>query len=96
MVLKQDIINELAKKGYTKKDAGILLDDVLEIITNSLIEGNEVHLHGFGNFEIINIKAHEGYDVVQRKTVVVPEHKRIKFTLGTAMKRALREGFWRE
>lgn len=93
MILKKDIINRLAEKGYTKTDAGVLLDDVLDIIMEELVEGNEVHLHGFGNFSIISVDGHDGFNVSKNAVVTMPGYKRVQFKSGAVLRRGLKDGY---
>ena len=52
MLTKKDFINRLAEKGYTKKDAALITDDVLNEISEVLASGESVRFHGFGTFEV--------------------------------------------
>jgi hypothetical protein len=41
MVKREDIINRLADKGYTKKSAAYIIDDFVRVIAEALVEGEE-------------------------------------------------------
>lgn len=50
---KQELINRVAEYDFieTKKQAGELVDDLLGLITDEVVAGNDVSLAGFGKFE---------------------------------------------
>ena len=45
MLKRNDIIERLTTNGYTKKDAGIILDDVVKILTEAMVNGETVQIH---------------------------------------------------
>lgn len=96
MLKRNDIIERIASNGYTKKDAGIILDDVIKIITEALVEGESVQIHGFGTFDVKERKEHETVDFQTKERIVIPAYKSPKFTAGNLLKRAVKEGFIRE
>ena len=49
-IRKSDIVEKLGNVGFTKKDANLAIDTVLESIEESIANGNDVKLTGFGNF----------------------------------------------
>lgn len=96
MLKRNDIIERLALKGYTKKDAGVIIDDVIKIITEAMVEGESVQLHGFGTFDVKEFKPRETVDLKTKERIVIPAYKAPKFTAGKLLKRAVKEGFIRE
>ncbi|MBO4361028.1 MAG: HU family DNA-binding protein [Eubacteriaceae bacterium] len=49
---KQDLVRKIAKESdVTIKQAALVLDKTLDIITDALAEGEKVQLVGFGTFE---------------------------------------------
>lgn len=96
MLKRNDIIERLVSKGYTKKDSGIILDDIVKTITEALIEGESVQIHGFGTFGVKTYKPRETVDFQTKTRIVVPAYKAPKFTAGKLLKRAVKEGFIRE
>lgn len=96
MLQRAEIIDKLCEKGYTKKDAGVVIDDIVNIITSALVNGEEVMLHGFGKFSVKEHIPKQVTDPKTKTTVTVPRHLSPKFTPGKLLKRAVREGFIRE
>ncbi len=96
MLLKNDFINRLTKRGYTKKDASIIIDDVTNEIMNILAEGESLRLHGFGTFETREYAARETTDFQTKEKIEIPAHKAPRFIAGNSFKRSVREQFVRE
>ncbi|MDJ0840443.1 MAG: HU family DNA-binding protein, partial [Acidobacteriota bacterium] len=58
---KSELIQSIAEKsGLTKGDAGKALDATLESIMDSLANGDQVTLIGFGTFAVAERAAREG------------------------------------
>jgi len=87
-IKREGFVERLNEKGYTKKDAGIIMDDVFGTIAEILVEGGSVMLHGFGTFETIKYAAREMTSVHGGKTVA-PEHRAVKFKPGKLLKRLI-------
>lgn len=85
-VKREGFVERLNEKGYTKKDAGIIIDDVFGTIGEILAQGGSVMLHGFGTFETIQYAAREMTSVNGGKTVA-QEHRVVKFKPGKLLKR---------
>jgi DNA-binding protein HU-beta len=48
---KKELVEQLAKRtGFTKKDARMALDSLVDVITNALANNEEVTITGFGKF----------------------------------------------
>lgn len=96
MLKRNDIIERLTTNGYTKKDAGIILDDVVKILTEAMVNGETVQIHGFGTFSTKECKSRETIDLQTKERIIIPAYKAPKFTAGKLLKRAVKEGFVRE
>lgn len=96
MLKRNDIIERVAKKGYTKKDSGIILDDIFATITEALVAGESVQIHGFGTFGVKECRAREVIDFQTKNRITVPSYNAPKFTPGNFLKRAIKEKFIRE
>lgn len=93
---RTDIVNRIAEKGYTKKAAEVILDDLVLVITEALSKGEEVKLHGFGTFSVRTVEDRESVNVRTQERFVVHGRKIPRFTPGVSLKRAVREGIVRE
>jgi len=89
---KADLIAAIAEKTeFTKKDAGVALDAILEVITGVLQSGDKVQLVGFGAFEVRNRAARQGKNPKTGEKVSIPATKVPAFKAGKALKEAIAE-----
>lgn len=87
---KNDLIAHVADNtGLTKADAAKAVDAVLDSITGSLKQGDEVRLVGFGTFTVAKRAASEGRNPRTGETIKIPASKRPKFSAGKALKDAV-------
>lgn len=96
MLKRKDIIERLTHKGYTKKDSGIILNDVFDVISEALVEGESVQIYGFGLFTVKDFKPRETIDFQTKERITVPSYKAPKFVAGKLLKRAIKEGYIRD
>jgi len=69
---KSDLIQELAQKNnITQVMATIIVNSVLDAITNSLKQGNRVEIRGLGTFELRKYKAYQGRNPQTGETIQV-------------------------
>lgn len=92
MLLREDFVAELAKKGYTKKDARYLVDDVFDTLAECLARGDSVLIRGFGKFEVRRRAARTAHNPVTGEATFVEEHNGVQFTSGSSLRRAVNQG----
>ena len=90
-----EFIDMLSKKGYTKKDAGVIFDDVFNTIMEAMADGESVRIHGFGSFEVRDFAARDCVSPLGEK-VSIDGHRAPKFVPGQLLRRVVREGYIRE
>ena len=93
---KNDVVEKLAGRGYTKKAAKVALNDVIDVITEMIVEGEQVKLTGFGTFMVKDTKDKGSIDLQTRERIVIPGHRVPRFFPSVVLRRAVREGFTRE
>ena len=89
---KAELINRIAEKvGVSKKQSEDMLESMLEIITNSLKEGKEVTLTGFGTFSAKERSARGGVNPQKpSERIQIPALTVPKFKSGKTLKDALK------
>lgn len=92
---KREFIERLAAKGYTLKDASLIVDDFISTIEEIVIEGNSIMFHGFGTFDSILRNERESTNVRTHEKITIPAFRCPKFTPGKAFKRSVRDGIIR-
>lgn len=96
MLKQKDLVDRMAKKGYTKKDATCIIDDMFTTIMEAMAEGESVQIHGFGTFSVRDAAAHEARDLQTGESIMIPEHKAPRFVPGMVLKRTVKDGVYRE
>lgn len=88
---KTDLISAVAEKaGVTKKDAGAILDALIEEIIGAVKKGDRVQLVGFGTFELRERAARTGLNPQTKEQIEIPASKAPAFKAGKAFKDAVK------
>jgi integration host factor subunit beta len=70
---KAELVEEVASQSdLTKKDAEVVVQTVLDSITESLQRGEKIELRGFGSFRIRNRSSRQGRNPKTGNGVSVP------------------------
>ena len=87
---KAELINAAAEKaGLSKKDTESVLNAAIDVISQSLAEGDKVQLVGFGAFEIKARAARIGRNPKTKESIEIPASKVPVFKPGKALKDAV-------
>ena len=76
-------------EGTSKKDAGLAVDAVLEVIADGIRENNGVHLVGFGSFKVTERAARMGHNPSTRKPMRIEASKSVRFAPSAVLKSSL-------
>lgn len=88
---KTDLISAVAEKVcVTKKDAGAILDALIEEIIGAVKKGDRVQLVGFGTFELRERAARTGLNPQTKEQIEIPASKAPAFKAGKAFKDAVK------
>ena len=72
---KAELVREIADKtGVEKQVVMQIVDGVMESIRNSMINGEEVFLRGFGSFIIKRRAQKTARNISKNTTIVIPAH----------------------
>lgn len=84
---KADLVNSIADKaGVTKKQADSVLTAALDIIIDTVSDGDKVTLVGFGSFEPRHRKARNGRNPQTGKALKIPATTVPAFSAGKFFK----------
>lgn len=75
-----------AKTGATRKDTEMMVNTMLEVITDELVAGGRVQLVGFGAFETKHREPRVGRNPKTREAVEIPATTVPVFKAGKALK----------
>lgn len=89
-ITKNNISNMLHKKiKIFKKDAKCLVDFFFEEISNSLKNGNNVNLYGFGKFIILKRKERIGTNPRTGKKMLIFSRRSVSFRASKNLRRCV-------
>jgi DNA-binding protein HU-beta len=72
---KADIVNEISEKtGIEKMAVQATVEAFMKTIRNSMVEGKNVYLRGFGTFVVKKRAEKIGRNISKNTTVVIPSH----------------------
>ena len=84
---KADLISAVAEKtGMSKKDSESAVAAIVDVITESLVQGEKVQLVGFGSFEVKARAARIGRNPHTKETIQISATKVPVFKAGKALK----------
>lgn len=87
---KAEIVNEISRAtGVDRASALTVVESFMEIVKDSLANGDNVYLRGFGSF-IVKTRAEKiARNITKNESVVVPEHKIPAFKPSNAFREML-------
>jgi DNA-binding protein HU-beta len=88
-----ELIAAVAERaGLTKADAGKAVEALVATITDTLKQGDETRIAGFGTFGISERGERQGRNPQTGAQITIAASKAAKFTAGKAVKDALNGG----
>lgn len=88
---KEILVEMVSKKiGQTKKDVEVVVDAVVEVITDALHEDRKLTIAGFGTFKVTHRDSREGINPQTKERITIPAVNTPKFTAGKRLKEAVR------
>lgn len=86
-ITKQKFIDRVAKEAnISKKDANIVVNAVINVISDAMSNSEDIVIPDFGSFKIQKYKAKKGRNIHTDEPIIIPAHNKIKFTPGKALK----------
>lgn len=75
-----------AKTGETKKSAEATVNAFIDVVTETLKQGDKIQLVGFGSFEVRKRAARKGRNPQTKEEIKIPASKAPVFKAGKAFK----------
>ena len=73
---KADIVNEIAKTtGVEKANVLAVVEKLMEVVKDSLAQGENVYLRGFGSFIVKTRSEKTARNISKNTTIIIPAHK---------------------
>lgn len=87
---KDHLVKEIADQTkLTKKEASQALDAILQVIGESLSQGEDISLVGFGAFKVSKREERNGRNPRTGDSITIPATKVVKFSAGKGLKEAI-------
>ena len=84
---KAELVEEVANQSeLTKKDAEVIVQTVLDSITESLQRGEKIELRGFGSFRIRNRSSRQGRNPKTGQPIMIAARNSPSFRGGKGLK----------
>jgi len=78
------------KNGMAKKDVEIVIDNVVDVITDALHLDRKVTIASFGTFKVTHRAAREGINPQTKQRIMISAVNTPKFTAGKRLKEMVR------
>lgn len=89
---KQELVHSVAEAtGQNEAQATKSVNAVFDAIQNSLANGDEVTVSGFGSFRVVERSARQGRNPQTGDTMTIAARKSPVFRPGTQLKRAVED-----
>ena len=90
---KKEFVDAYAKAtGETKKRSEELVNQFLETVEKTLLNGDSVQFVGWGTFEVKERAARTGINPQTKEEIQIPEKKVVKFKVGKKLADNVAEG----
>ena len=90
---KSDIVERIYEKvGFSKREAGEVVDSIFEVIKHSLEQGTKVKISGFGNFVVNEKRPRKGRNPQTGKEIVISGRKVLSFKASPVLKKHMNSG----
>ncbi|MBW2060570.1 MAG: integration host factor subunit alpha [Deltaproteobacteria bacterium] len=87
---KADIVSAVqAKMGFPRRVTSSVVDDLFEIIKETLVKGESVKVSGFGNFEVREKKARRGRNPRTGEEITISARRVLKFKPSQVLRKAI-------
>lgn len=88
---KEILVDMVANKtGMAKKDVEVVVDTVVDVITDALHRDRKLTIASFGTFKVTHRAAREGINPQTKQRITIPAVNTPKFTAGKRLKEMVR------
>ena len=91
-VVLQDLIRDVAKAtNLALPDAQVLVKRLLSTLEEGLISGQRIEIRDFGVFQAKVVLGKKGRDILNKKSISLPDYKKVSFKAGKNIRKLFRE-----
>ena len=89
---RKELIQSIADDtGESLITVSTVVDSLVEVVTDSLENGENVQLIGFGTFSVTERKARKGHNPATGESIDIAASKGVKFKVGAKLKAAVKD-----
>lgn len=97
MVNKKELAKKLSKRTLlTQKESGQVVEDLFEIILESLVDGEDVSIVGFGKFYLYEHSPRPVRNPKTQEEMILKPYKSMKFKSSNVVKKLLKNKSYSE
>ncbi len=87
---KADIVERIHDKvGFSKKEAGEVVDSIFELIKHHLESGQKVKVSGFGNFVVHEKRPRKGRNPQTGEAIIIRGRRVLGFKASPTLKKSM-------
>ena len=87
---KNELAQELSEQSsLTYKQSKEAVDTLIEIVTQNLIDGENIEIASFGKLEVKERAAHQGVNPVTKEKIQIEASRNVSFKTARALKEKL-------
>jgi integration host factor subunit alpha len=87
---KAEIVERIYQRvGFSKKEAGEVVDAFFEVLKGHLENGEKVKLSGFGNFAVHDKRPRKGRNPQTGETIIIRARRVLGFKASPMLKKAM-------
>lgn len=83
---KKDIVEQVAKAGFTKKKSVEIVENLLDIIKTTLENGENILISGFGKFYVKDKRKRRGRNLHTGDDLLLGERKVVTFKCSSVLR----------
>lgn len=88
---KDGFVKILCDKGYTSRNAEVIIDDVFQTICDVLATGESLKIRNFGTFSVTEAKPRETVNIRTGERILIPGHRVPKISFSNGLKKIVQE-----
>ena len=85
-----DLLKHRNKK-YTQEDVEVILSAFRDIVIEAVSNGDSVNLNGYATIGTKHMAERRSRNVVENRTMILPEHYRVYFKAGSKLNQAAKD-----
>ena len=78
-------------KNYTQEDIETILSAFWDVVIDAISNGDSVKLNGYATIGIKHMAERKSRNVVENRTMILPEHYRVHFKPGSKLNQAAKD-----